>query len=218
VPSQRTRGGGDRLVQQGANMEAKSGIGETPLQLSARLGRSVTQQVLRELARIKCIMRDATAARERTEQARSQAAAVEAECEPSTTQRSSYPCAPPSVEAAGPGTLRKFLRRLRRLQLAHRLRCFLQTRHAGLLHCPLGGRNECLARSPRHDHIFWIRQYSSRLLHCRLAPHHQLSGLHIFWDRHNSSRLGRHCIRRGTLCRHLRGFFARSSPSLPPSP
>ena len=115
VPSQRTRGGGDRLVQQGANMEAKSGIGETPLQLSARLGRSVTQQVLRELARIKCIVRDATAARERTEQARSQAAAVEAECEPSTTQRSSYPCAPPSVEAAGPGTLRKFLGRLRRL-------------------------------------------------------------------------------------------------------
>ena len=53
MPSQRTRGGGDRLVQQGANMEAKSGIGETPLQLSARLGRSVTQQVLRELARIK---------------------------------------------------------------------------------------------------------------------------------------------------------------------
>jgi hypothetical protein len=35
-------------------------------------------------------------------------------------------------------------------------------------------------------------------------------GLHICWDRHNSSRLGRHCIRRSTLCRHLRGFLARS--------
>ena len=205
-------------------MEAKSGIGETPLQLSARLGRSVTQQVLRELARIKCIMRDATAARERTEQARSQAAAVEAECEPSTTQRSSYPCAPPSVEAAGPGTLRKFLGRLRRLlHCRHAGRPFRW--HAGLLHCPLGGRNECLARSPRHDHIFWTRQYSSRLLHCRLAcstspalwpphflgsPQQQPPGCTLHSPQH-------------TLPPSPRGYgsrspFPHSSPSLPPSP
>jgi hypothetical protein len=138
-------------VQQGAGMEG--GIGVTPLQLSVRLGHQQMQQVLRELARIKRIMRDA-AAREHRAGEIAGGGAVEEECEPSTSQRSSYPSAPPSVEAAvqapsAASTLCKCLRRLRRLQLARRLRCPLECRHAGLLHCPLGVRNECLARSPR---------------------------------------------------------------------
>jgi hypothetical protein len=163
-----------------------------------------------ELARIKR-MRDAAATRERTAQARSQAAApVEEECEPSTSQRSSYPSVPPSVEAAVQAPSANAFAALVAFSLLA----------ASAALCIAGMLVFYIARWVSETSV-WLAALAATtfsgfantaaafciagLLHITIA------GLHVFWDRRNSSRLGGHCIRRSTLCRHLRGLVARSA-------
>ena len=189
------------LVQQGAKV-AKSGIGETPLQLSVRLGHQQMQQVLRELARIKRIMRDA-AAREHRAGEIAGGGAVEEECEPSTSQRSSYPSAPPSVEAAVQAPSANAFAALVAFSLLA----------ASAALCIAGMLVFYIARWVSETSV-WLAALAATtfsgfantaaafciagLLHITIA------GLHVFWDRRNSSRLGGHCIRRSTLS--PRGF------------